>query len=511
MELSGSSQVFDAAFHPSKNWLATGLITGNIEVWKLPLEGEVEEDNDESDVVMTLSHHRAACRGLRYLSDDSLISISSDRSWALTNSSGKLIQHCHDAHKQALNKVTLVDENLFATGDDDGVVKLWDMRLNSDFSTTHLKSAGKGKDSAVLSWDAHSDFVSALEFAPVSRTLFSTAGDATLCVYDIRHAKNFYKSDDQEAELTSLCVLEGKKLVACGTDSGTLLLFKWGLWGDCSDRFTNLCPQANSVNSLCLMRDGHTILAGCGDGKIRACSLYPMRRLGELGSLGDEDTVEGVLINQGYSSTHSDNSDKLLMAGYSYSERVVLWDLSEIEAQLTTMATASARDSDADSDADSNAGSDSNNSENYSESDADSDEDECDTEANKIDEDSDENSGVEDEDSSCEGNDEEDEDNDDDEEESEARSGKNIQTDCEKRKRNHIQNLSGKKRTLTVANDSAENNSSTHMDSSHSHVAKSINREDKSEQDMKPSNNKSVPKTKEKRLKTASERFYADL
>jgi hypothetical protein len=38
-------------------------------------------------------------------------------------------------------------------------------------------------------------------------------------------------------ELLSLCVVKhGRKLVA-GTQSGVLLLFSWGQWANCSDRF----------------------------------------------------------------------------------------------------------------------------------------------------------------------------------------------------------------------------------------------------------------------------------
>ena len=241
MELNGSSQIFDAAFHPTVDLLATALISGGIEVWKLPTAGDEDEGSaadDESDVVLSLSYHTGACRAVRYFGDGRLLSISADQSWAIVGEDGRVAHHAQRAHSSSLNKLELIDEFTFATGDDSGVVKLWDAR---------------SPKAAVLSWDAHTDFVSALQFAPNSRQLFSVAGDATLCVYDIRNAKNFYKSDDQESELTSLAVLEDRKLVVCGTDEGTLLVFKWGLWGDCSDRFPT---QMDSVNTLTCLRDG---------------------------------------------------------------------------------------------------------------------------------------------------------------------------------------------------------------------------------------------------------------
>ena len=42
---------------------------------------------------------------------------------------------------------------------------------------------------------------------------------------------------DQEDELLSLAVLKGGKKVVAGTQSGVLLVYSWGEWANCSDRF----------------------------------------------------------------------------------------------------------------------------------------------------------------------------------------------------------------------------------------------------------------------------------
>ena len=67
--------------------------------------------------------------------------------------------------------------------------------------------------------------------------LFAASGDNTLTTYDLKGRKFLGRSMDQEDELLSLCVVKhGRKLVA-GTQSGVLLVYSWGQWANCSDRF----------------------------------------------------------------------------------------------------------------------------------------------------------------------------------------------------------------------------------------------------------------------------------
>ncbi len=70
-----------------------------------------------------------------------------------------------DAHDFAVNKILNVSDNLIATGDDGGVVKLWDPRAGG----TEVKS-----------WDWHEDFVSGLCYREDQSTLLSIAGESFL-------------------------------------------------------------------------------------------------------------------------------------------------------------------------------------------------------------------------------------------------------------------------------------------------------------------------------------------
>lgn len=107
-------------------------------------------------------------------------------------------------------------------------------------------------------------------------------GDATLSAYDLRISHKRYndldslankssRSDDQEAELSCLSVCKGGRKVLCGTQDGVILIFSWGRWGDCSDRF----PGHPETVDCMLTIDDSTVLTGSSDGLIRVLSVLP--------------------------------------------------------------------------------------------------------------------------------------------------------------------------------------------------------------------------------------------
>lgn len=76
---------------------------------------------------------------------------------------------------------------------------------------------------------------------------------------------------DQEDELLSLCVVKrGRKLVA-GTQSGVLLVYSWGQWANCSDRFVG---HPETVEALVKVDE----VGGLGGvwwwGRGRGCVIY---------------------------------------------------------------------------------------------------------------------------------------------------------------------------------------------------------------------------------------------
>lgn len=210
-----------------------------------------------------------------------------------------------DGASHAINRLFQLPESspagqLLVTGDDEGVVRLWDDRMcGSASSSTKAAAAATvtaGSESiprgCVMSWSDQKDYISCFDAHNDGTTLLASSADCTLGIYDIRKsAVNSGKpdkgpkprlSDDQEDELLSVAVMKHGRKVICGTGEGVLAVWSWGTWGDVSDRFPG---HPNSIEAL-LKVDEDTILTGSGDGLIRIVQLQPDKLLGVLGECG---------------------------------------------------------------------------------------------------------------------------------------------------------------------------------------------------------------------------------
>jgi WD40 repeat protein len=377
--ISCEDQIFEIDFHPNQSFLVAGLITGKVELWNY--------DEDERKRLGNYSVFKQSCRGVEFNENgDELFAISSDCSWKILDSDGKVKLTQKNAHSQAINKLKVLNENLFVTGDDNGVVKLWDKRTPT-------------KETMV--WDAHSDYITDFDFYAENHTVFSAGGDATLCVYDIRKQENFYKSDDQESEIHCVKVMKSGKRVYCGTQEGPVVIFKWGDWGDCSDRYPGHTDGVECMAKL----DEVTMITGSLDSKIRLFSLQPHRI---DGIIGDHEglTVEGMKVTP----------DQNYLATLSSDEIIRFWDISALVNDHEEENEEVEEDS-SDGD-DVKSGDEDKDSSDSVELQADADEDESDAEGNDeilelVDADSDDNVDEEDDDAEdAEAEDEEDEDDD---------------------------------------------------------------------------------------------------
>lgn len=78
-----------------------------------------------------------------------------------------------EAHKGKINTLEAVSACLLASGDDDGEVRLWDLRQTA----------------SVACFGSHKDYISAMALAPHANCLLATSGDGTLSVMDLRTNK----------------------------------------------------------------------------------------------------------------------------------------------------------------------------------------------------------------------------------------------------------------------------------------------------------------------------------
>ncbi|CAE6365975.1 unnamed protein product [Rhizoctonia solani] len=277
------SQVFDLAFNPKHNIVYTGLLNGHIKAFAYDDQGTCTSKFDLRPTKRSARSLVVDMEGLE------LYSVSKDRSiHVIDTSTGKIVREQAQAHESAINRVTRF-MSMLATGDDNGVVKLWDPR----------------QISPIRSYTHHFDFISDFLWLQDKKQLVTTSGDGTLSVIDVRSSKvePFAHSEDQEDELLSIVsikeliahsedqedellsivgIKDGKK-VAVGTQTGIISIWnRTSGWADCVDR---LKGHPHSVDALATLSED-VIVTGSSDGLVRVVQVLPNKLLGVIADHG---------------------------------------------------------------------------------------------------------------------------------------------------------------------------------------------------------------------------------
>lgn len=168
--------VVDLSFHPDADILAAGTISGDALIYKYSV--------DENVLVNTLELHLKAIRDIEFNYDGSvLFSASKDRSILLTDVETGKFRRCYEqAHEQPVSKMNVFDEHLFATGDDDGTVKVWDVREKASSPIFSLKEVD--------------DYITSIMTNDARKVLVTTSGDGYLTAINIgaRYDAYYYYS-----------------------------------------------------------------------------------------------------------------------------------------------------------------------------------------------------------------------------------------------------------------------------------------------------------------------------
>lgn len=334
--VSCSCPAFDMAFHPSRNFLAVGLVSGHVELHEYYPEAIVAPSEDHPSTLSSLSdahtgdaqnpslrlsiqHHTKSCRSICFdTSGSALYTGSSDLSICAIDTVGKISWRVTDAHNSPVNCMKQGPPCVFVSGDDDGVLKVWDVR--------------QGQKPA-LSLDCHQDFVSEVAFNEGYTRAISAGGDGTICAINLRQGKIQKKSELLEDEQLSIAIMKGGKKVVTGTQTGVLNIWTWGQWSDISDRFPGH-PQ--SVQSI-LKLDENRLLTGSSDGIIRVVNIHPNKLLGMVGEHEEDFPIEKLCITE----------DRRVISSISHDNCVRLWSVAHL-AQGSDVAESSSLQAGAD-------------------------------------------------------------------------------------------------------------------------------------------------------------------
>ncbi|KAH7423648.1 hypothetical protein KP509_12G066400 [Ceratopteris richardii] len=292
MDITLEAQPFDLAFHPSSPLVASGLITGRVQLFKF------DEELSHAEGLWNVDAHTESCRSLRFGEDGRyILTASPDCSILATNvETGQSIARLSNAHNAAINRLINLTECTIASGDDDGTIKVWDTRQNRCCS----------------SFSPHEDYISDLEFVPSTSQLLGVSGDGTLSLCNLRSNKVDAHSEFSEDELLSVALVKDGRKVICGSQEGVLLLYSWPHFKDCSDRFVG---HPKSVETI-VKFDEDTIMTGSSDGLIRLISILPNKMVGVIGEHADFP-IERLALN----------SDKSILGSASHDHNVKLWDI----------------------------------------------------------------------------------------------------------------------------------------------------------------------------------------
>ncbi|KAI0797425.1 WD40-repeat-containing domain protein [Irpex lacteus] len=261
-----SSQIFDIAFDPTRQIVHGALLSGSVQSFSY--NDDHAKFTHEKKINLRLS--KKSCRSLDVSGDgEKLWVVGKNKSlFTIDTSTGTLVNTRKGAHDAAINRIKRLTPNLLSTGDDDGVVKLWDPR----------------KPDAVNTYTHHFDFISDFLWVEDKRHLVCTSGDGTLSVLDVRSKKDkpFAQSEDQEDELLSIVSIKGGSKLLIGTQSGTLALFspRHG-YADC---VTRIPGHPHSIDTLSPIpsrypNSSSTVLTGSSDGLVRVVEVFPQSRL----------------------------------------------------------------------------------------------------------------------------------------------------------------------------------------------------------------------------------------
>lgn len=304
-----NSLPFDIISHPTQDLTAVSTIEGEIVFLSL---------QDDISKIDTVLQHADSCRRILF-SGTSLLSISSDKSFCVCDIETRKVQHryqnAHDNPLYALCEVR--DGKVFATGDDEGVIKLWDLRK---------------EEPIVMIQPEHDNFISSFSVDSTGSTLLAASGDGRLSVWNSRQRKLIARSDECDSELLTCDVVRTNSKVVCGDGEGVLNIFTWDNWGDISDRIP--VQEEVSVDTvLCYSED--ILVLGCMDGVIRATSLFPHKPLTHIGDHSD-NSIEALCL--------SHDEQEILSIGHDYFVRA--WSVEKLDEDIKKL---SVEDSDKDS------------------------------------------------------------------------------------------------------------------------------------------------------------------
>ncbi|XP_058058655.1 WD repeat-containing protein 55 homolog [Anopheles bellator] len=250
--------VIDLSFHTREDLLAIGTSVGDVLFYRYA--------NEENKLEATHELHTKSVRCVEFSRDGrALITTGRERSIMVTDvATGKLTRCWEAAHEEPVYSMANIDVHTFATGDDDGTLKLWDVRQKEPVFSLRLAE----------------DFISSIcTTDQQQKYLLTTSGDGLLTTINIAQRRLYIQSEPYEEEMNCMGLFKRESKVVVGTSKGNYYTFNWNQFAYHCDAFSGPKPSANRMVPI---TDQIAVMAG-EDGVIRAMHMVPGRMLGIVG------------------------------------------------------------------------------------------------------------------------------------------------------------------------------------------------------------------------------------
>ncbi|CAH0726686.1 unnamed protein product, partial [Brenthis ino] len=284
----------DISFHPTRNIIALANIVGDVLLY--------EYNNDETKLLNTLELHTKACRDVEF-DDEGIIMFTTSKDKAIIATdieTGKLKRCMENAHDEPIYRLLSLDQNKIVTGDDNGTVKLWDLR----------------KQDAIFSIKVGEEYVSDMITNEAQKYLVCAGGDGMLTSIDLKGSKIYTTSEQYDSELVCMGLFRSDTKLLVGSSVGKFYLFNWKEFGLHSDEYVG---QKHSIQ--CMIPITQNIVVSSGeDGVLRAAHMFPQRQLGVVGQ--HTLPVEALDISH----------DGQYIASCSHANDVKFWNISYFES-----------------------------------------------------------------------------------------------------------------------------------------------------------------------------------
>ncbi|GAM26735.1 hypothetical protein SAMD00019534_099100, partial [Acytostelium subglobosum LB1] len=253
-DISFETNLFSVNFHPTEDLVVVSDAEGRVKLYRYGLE--------QNENLLSLRPHTSGCREACFSTDGKYIfTASSDRSLKVIDvHTGATMYTREEAHDDPINSL-ISKEFMVFTGDDEGRVKVWDMR----------------QQSIVCEFQEHADYISDI-ITMDDRHVVATSGDGGLSIYNFVRRSLDDISEKSDNELLSVVALEKDSTLVCGTQDGTILIYD----SQNLEKPKKFVGHPQSVDSLVKVSE-NTFLSGSSDGIIRYVGTKPRKLLGVIG------------------------------------------------------------------------------------------------------------------------------------------------------------------------------------------------------------------------------------